>query len=85
MGQKLDDKTYFRANLNNNAIVINGDDYRKFHPNFDEIQKNEGRLSAKFTQEFASKITERLIQKAKQLEEKAKAKNLDSNASKGLK
>lgn len=68
-GQPGAGKTRIINNINEkefkgNAIVISGDDYRKYHPNFDQIQKIEGKLSAKYTQYFSSKITEKLIQRA---------------------
>ncbi|ASM35782.1 zeta toxin superfamily protein [Campylobacter sputorum subsp. bubulus] len=50
--------------FNDNAIVISGDDFRRYHPRYDEIQKNEGKLAAKYTQNFSSKITEKLIENA---------------------
>lgn len=50
--------------LQGNAIVISGDDYRRHHPSYKLIQEKEGILSAKYTQAFSAKITEMLIQKA---------------------
>lgn len=52
-----------KEKFNDNAIVISGDDFRRYHPMYDEIQKNEGKLAAKYTQNFSSKITEKLIEK----------------------
>lgn len=54
----------FKNDLNKNALVISGDDYRRYHPKYLSIQEQEGLLSAKYTQAFSSKITEMLIQKA---------------------
>ena len=50
--------------FNNNAIIISGDDFRRYHPKFNAIQENEDKLSAKYTQNFSNKITERLIEVA---------------------
>lgn len=54
----------FQNELRNNAIIISGDDYRRHHPKYKEIQAKEKLLSAKYTQAFSSKITEMLIEKA---------------------
>lgn len=49
--------------LNENIITINGDEYRKYHPKFKELQKNYKDDYVTHTQEFASKITNKLIDK----------------------
>lgn len=43
-----------------NVFLINGDDFRKYHPNFSKIQQIYGDLSS-FTQTFANKVTEKMI------------------------
>lgn len=48
---------------NNNLIVINGDDFRKEHPHFIELQKMYGKESVEYTKTFAGKMTEALISK----------------------
>ena len=48
---------------NNNLIVINGDDFRKKHPHFIELQKMYGKESVEYTKTFAGKMTEALISK----------------------
>lgn len=50
--------------LNKNAIVINGDDYRKYHPLYNEFQEKYTQDSPKYTAEFAGKMTEAIFQKA---------------------
>ena len=45
----------------NNIILINGDDYRKYHPNFKAIDKTFSKDSPKYTQTFANTVVERLI------------------------
>ena len=44
-----------------NVIIINGDDFRKFHPAFDEIQKKYGQEAAIHTQPFINQVNNRLI------------------------
>jgi len=46
---------------NSNIIVINGDEYRVYHPNFKAIDKTFGKDSPKYTQAFANTVVERLI------------------------
>lgn len=48
---------------NKNMIVINGDDFRKEHPHFIELQKMYGKESVEYTKTFAGKMTEALISK----------------------
>lgn len=55
----------FKNELEENALIISGDDYRRFHPKYNEIAINEGKNWAKFVQNFSSKITQMLIAKAK--------------------
>lgn len=49
-------------------IIINGDEYRKYHPNFDEIYRAYGDDFPKHTAEFSGKVTE--VLKAKLMEQK---------------
>lgn len=46
-----------------NAIVINGDEYRKFIPYHDEMRELTGDRYAYYTQKFANRITEGLIER----------------------
>lgn len=46
---------------NKDFIVINGDDFRCEHPNFDKIQKKYGNDAVKYTQKFSNQMVERLI------------------------
>lgn len=48
---------------NKNMIVICGDDFRKEHPHYRELQKMYGKESVEYTKEFAGKMTEALISK----------------------
>lgn len=53
-----------KEELKGNAIVINGDDYRKYHPDYARFQAQDTKDSAPKTQEFAGKMTEAILQKA---------------------
>ena len=44
-----------------NIVAINADDYRVYHPFFDDIQAMYGKDSPKYTQPFINKVTENLI------------------------
>lgn len=50
------------TNENSNILVINGDDYRKYHPHFELIQAQYGDDSPKYTQPFINAVTEKLIE-----------------------
>lgn len=50
--------------LHNNAVVINGDDFRRFHPESSTLYKQYGIDASLFTGEFASYITEKAINRA---------------------
>lgn len=52
---------YIKENNKNNIVIINADEYRKYHPNFIQIEQTYGIDSAKHTSKFSSKITEKLI------------------------
>lgn len=53
-----------RQELNRNVLVINGDEFRRYHPNFDNIQEQYGIDSPKHTAAFSGHMTERVIEKA---------------------
>lgn len=67
-GQSGSGKSYLikevREQLNNNVIVINGDDFRRFHPDYEKLQKEQGKDSPKFTAKFAGEMTEAILKKA---------------------
>ena len=48
-------------NIENEYISISGDDYREYHPKFEELNIRYGKESSKYTQQWAGEITERLI------------------------
>ena len=48
----------------NNIIIISGDDFRKFHPDYKQLQERYGKDSPKYTAAFAGKMTEAILNKA---------------------
>lgn len=65
-GQPGAGKTTIQKIINDklpNTIVINGDEFRQYHPKFDEIQNTYGKDSVLHTQSFANKVVETLIDK----------------------
>ena len=50
-------------NLGDEYISISGDDYREYHPRFREINLEHGKEASKYTQQWSSQITEKLIEK----------------------
>lgn len=53
---------YFQKFNDGNLVIINGDEYRKNHPNFDKIVEKYGIDFPKYTGSFSSQITEKLIE-----------------------
>lgn len=45
-----------------NIIIIDGDSYRTLHPNYDELLKRYGKNSVEYTQAFAGKMVEALVE-----------------------
>lgn len=50
--------------MNDNVIIINGDDFRYYHPDFKQIYKNHGDDFVMHTAKFSSEMVERTIDKA---------------------
>ncbi len=48
----------------NNIIIICGDDYRKYHPDYEYFQKKYEKNAPKYTAEFAGNMTEAILNKA---------------------
>lgn len=46
-----------------NIAIINGDEYRKYHPHFTEIYEKYGKDAAEHTQSFSNALTNTLIEK----------------------
>lgn len=53
---------YLQKINNGNLVIINGDEYRKNHPNFDKIIEKYGIDFPKYTSSFSSQVTEKLIE-----------------------
>lgn len=52
----------FNKELNNkNLVIINGDEYRQYHPHFLELEEKYGIDFPKFTAKFSSQVVEKLI------------------------
>lgn len=51
---------------NRNFVSINGDEFRRFHPEFDAIEKQHGLDSTNYTAAFSGKITEMALEKARE-------------------
>ena len=50
---------------NNNLIVINGDEFRELHPDFQKLQEKYGKDSVDYTGKFSGQMTESLIERLK--------------------
>ena len=50
-------------NLDGNALIINADEFRRYHPQFDEIQAKYGDDAPKHTAEFSGKMAEQVLNK----------------------
>lgn len=50
--------------LEDDAIIINGDDYRKYHPEYLSLQEKYAKDSPKYTAEFSAKMIQLVLQKA---------------------
>lgn len=48
----------------NQLVVVNGDYFRKFHPNYDALVNQYGKDSVEHTAEFAGTLVEKVINKA---------------------
>lgn len=47
-----------------NIVIINADDFRKYHPNYKEYQIQYGKDSPKYTSEYSGKMAEEILNKA---------------------
>lgn len=56
--------TEIRKKHNKNVVIINADDYRKYHPNYKEFQEKYKENSPKYTASFSGKMTEAIIKRA---------------------
>ena len=52
-------------NIENKYVSINGDDYRKFHPLYDKLNKIYGKDASKYTQKWSGEMVEHLLKEAR--------------------
>ncbi|OFL29779.1 zeta-toxin [Fusobacterium sp. HMSC064B12] len=52
-------------NIKNEYVSISGDDYRKFHPLYDQLNKIYGKEASKYTQKWAGEMVEHLLKEAR--------------------
>ncbi len=58
---KTELSTMILSQLGNGAAFINGDDYRRYHPNYRKLYERYGADTVQMTSAFSSAVTERLI------------------------
>ena len=61
-GQPGSGKSTYESKLSKNSVIIDTDEFRKFHPRIEDIKKLDAENYAERTQSFASTITEKLIE-----------------------
>ncbi len=52
-------------NIKNEYASISGDDYRKFHPLYDQLNKIYGKEASRYTQKWAGEMVEHLLKEAR--------------------
>ena len=52
-------------NIENKYVSISGDDYRKFHPLYDKLNKIYGKDASKYTQKWSGEMVEYLLKEAR--------------------
>lgn len=55
-----------KKKCNDNLVVLNGDEFRELHPDFDRLQEKYGKDSVDYTGKFSGQMTEALIAKLKE-------------------
>jgi UDP-N-acetylglucosamine kinase len=53
-----------KKRLSRNILEINGDNFRKYHPDYKKLQKEQGQNSSLHTQEFSGNMTNAILNKA---------------------
>lgn len=61
VGQPAAGKSVATREFSSEYINIDADDYRIFHPHFDELNKNHGRNASSYTGRFAGAVCEEVI------------------------
>ena len=52
-------------NIEDKYVSISGDDYRKFHPLYDKLNKIYGKHASKYTQKWSGEMVEHLLKEAR--------------------
>lgn len=63
-GQSGAGKSKLKDRIGKNNLVIDVDEFRKYHPNYFELYKKYGKDSAKYTHNFASAVADELVKKS---------------------
>lgn len=63
-GQSGAGKSKLKDRIGEGNLVIDVDEFRKFHPNYFELYKKYGKDSAKYTHDFASAVADELVRKS---------------------
>lgn len=53
-------KRFMRRDFARNILMLDGDEYRSFHPEYKEIQKNEPLNMSELTQDFSEKVHQKI-------------------------
>ena len=62
-GQSASGKGQLKNEIDSNFLIVDVDDFRKYHPDYFKLYRKYGKESAKYTHEFASKVADELIKK----------------------
>ena len=63
-GQSGAGKSKLKDRIGKNNLVIDVDEFRKYHPNYFGLYKKYGKDSAKYTHNFASAVADELVKKS---------------------
>ena len=66
-GQPASGKGQLKNEVDNNFLIVDVDDFRKYHPDYFKLYKKHGKESAKYTHDFASEVADELIKKGADL------------------
>ena len=69
-------KLEYLINTQEKCAFVSGDDFRKYHPRFEELNNIYGQESSKHTQEWAGKMVENIVQKLRK--KKINPKNINT-------
>jgi UDP-N-acetylglucosamine kinase len=59
--EKTELSSMLLPSLGNNAVLINGDEYRRYHPDYRLLYRMYGAESVSMTAAFSGEVTEKLI------------------------